>query len=282
MVSIRTVARMVPRGIAQRVLREVEDIVPQPGFEMAFQLGQVEIRPTALPHKRLGVVEEVQTEIEERPRDLGSVNQKMLFVQVPTARADQQRRDLLVQAVALAFRAVEGDGAADGIAQIDLAVEVVGPGGRVGILEIGHEDAGAGVERVDDHLAVHGAGDLDAAVQEVLGDGRDSPFFLADGGGLGEEVRQCAGVDFFLANLAAREEVLAAGFEGAGESGEKVGGFAGDYLGVTAFDGTEDLSLAFRDCRLLGGHNLHGRSMIWLVDRDWSESDDWPRRTGGF
>ena len=71
--------------------------------------------------------------------------------------------------------------------------------GEFGILEIGHEDAGAGIERVDHHLAVGRPGDLDAAVLEIGGDRRHGPFAFADGARLGQEIGQRALVEELLA-----------------------------------------------------------------------------------
>ncbi len=246
---------------AESVLRKIEGIVPQARFQATLHLGQVEVRPSPARRQSLGVVEEVQTEIEQGARDLGPIDEEMLLVQMPAARAHQQRRDLVVQLVGFSFGAFEGDGAADGVAEIHVAVEIVGPGGRVGVLEVGHEDAGAGVERVDDHLAVHRAGDLDAAVGQVLGDGRDGPFLLADGCGFGEKIGQCAGVELLLADLAARQKFLAARFERDRELCKKLAGFARENLGVAALDGAADLSASFGNSRLLSTHNHHGRSM---------------------
>ena len=73
------------------------------------------------------------------------------------------------------------------------------PGRRVGVLEIGHEDARAGIERIDDHLAVGRPGDLDAAVVEVGRDRRHGPVAFADGAGLGQEIGQHALVEELLA-----------------------------------------------------------------------------------
>ena len=94
------------------------------------------------------------------------------------------------------------------VPQIDLALDHVGPGRRVGVLEVGHEDLGAGIERVDDHLAVDRAGDLDAAVQEVGRDRRDLPVALAECSRLGQEIGQLAGVEALLALLAPLEQAL--------------------------------------------------------------------------
>ena len=52
-----------------------------------------------------------------------------------------------------------------------LAVDDVAPGRRGGVLQIGHEDLGPGVEGVDDHLAIAGSSDLDPAIEEIAGGG---------------------------------------------------------------------------------------------------------------
>src|SRR5215467_10412227 len=87
------------------------------------------------------------------------------------------------------LRIFEGDRTAYRIDQIDLSFNQVLPGRRVGVLEIGHEDIGAAVQRIDYHLAVGGAGDLDAAVPKVLRDRRYPPVAVADCLGLGQEIR---------------------------------------------------------------------------------------------
>src|SRR5436190_22898527 len=99
----------------------------------------------------------------------------MLLDQVPSARSDQQRRSLLIQAVLLAFRTGVSHSAIDGIAKIDLTLYVVLPCRRVGILKVSHEHARARVERIDDHFAIHRSGDLDAAVFEIFRNGGNSP-----------------------------------------------------------------------------------------------------------
>ena len=52
--------------------------------------------------------------------------------------------------------------------------------GRVGVLEVGHEHPGAGVEGVDHHLGVSRPGDLDPPVGQVGRGGRDPPLPVAD------------------------------------------------------------------------------------------------------
>ena len=114
-------------------------------------------------------MKEEETEIEEGAGDRLLIDQKAFLHQMPSARADHQDGVVVVELVVLAFFIGELDSSVDGVSEIDLAVDVVGPGGRVGVFKVGHEDVGAGVESVDHHLAVDRPGDLHAAVLEVVG-----------------------------------------------------------------------------------------------------------------
>jgi hypothetical protein len=106
--------------------------------------------------------------------------------------------------------------------QVLLALDHVGPGGRRGILAIRHEHVGAAVERVDDHLAVDGPGDLDAAVEDVLGQRRHLPVARPHGGGLGQEVRRPAAVELRLDLLAAGQQLEPAAVESTLQLGEEI------------------------------------------------------------
>ena len=77
MVSISTVARMVPLRHAEFLLRADEDVVPQPRFEMALHLGQIEVRAAAARQQFLRVVEKVEAEIEEGAGDGLAVDEDM-------------------------------------------------------------------------------------------------------------------------------------------------------------------------------------------------------------
>ena len=81
------------------------------------------------------------------------------------------------------------------------------------ILEVGHVAVRAGVQRVDDHLRIGGAGDLDAAVEQRLRKFGDAPVAGADVRGVGAEVGERAGVEGGLADAAGGEAFLPARFE---------------------------------------------------------------------
>src|SRR6266550_4410935 len=126
---------------------------------MAFELGQVEIRTGAGLEEPTGAVEEVEPEVEEARGYRLSVHENVLLPQMPTAGPDDEDGRLVVQAVRLVGR-LELDRPVDRLHQVRLALDAVRPCWRVRILEVRHEAARAGIERVDQHLALDGAGDL--------------------------------------------------------------------------------------------------------------------------
>src|SRR4029077_10225476 len=128
-----------PARYAQGILREVEDVIPKARLEVAFELGEVEVRPASFSQQALRVVEEVEAEGEQAARNRLPAHLDVTFVEVPSARADDQRRHLVVEAVFLALRARERKRPLDGIDQVDLALDEVRPRRRVGVLELGHE-----------------------------------------------------------------------------------------------------------------------------------------------
>ncbi len=66
----------VPVGEAELLLGGQEDLVPQPRLEVALQLGQIEGGRRALRQLRLGVVEDIEAEIEQRARHLLAVDRE--------------------------------------------------------------------------------------------------------------------------------------------------------------------------------------------------------------
>src|ERR1700678_2776912 len=105
----------------------------------------------------------------------------MFLRQVPATRPHEKRGCFLVEPILLAFGTGEADGATYGIAQVHLAIDQVAPGGRGPILKISHENIRAGIEGVDDHLAIDWTSDFGSAVLQVGGDGGYAPLTLANG-----------------------------------------------------------------------------------------------------
>src|SRR5438067_13915117 len=104
---------------------------------MADRLRQVVVGYATPLELLAGIVEEGQAEVGERPRDERSVDDEMLLRQVPAARTDEQRRDLVVELVGLPIRGRESELLADRVHEIDVADDHVAPGGRQRVLEIG-------------------------------------------------------------------------------------------------------------------------------------------------
>jgi hypothetical protein len=201
---------------AEFLLRQREDVVPQARLEVRFQLRQVEVGPGAAREQLLRVVEEEEREVEDAARDGLAVDRHVLLVQVPAARAREQHRGLLVQAVALAAL-LEGDGAAHGVTQVCLPLDHVLPRRAVGVLEIRLEGRRAAIERVDHHLAVGGSRDLDAPVADVGGLVGHLPVGVADRLRRQGEVGHRAAIELGLPGGARGEELLAARLELAAE-----------------------------------------------------------------
>ena len=93
----------------QRVLGEQEGVVPQARLEMALELRQVVVGAASAIELLAGIVEEGEAEIGERARQRLPVEDEVLLGKVPAARADEERRDLVVELVGLAFRRGEGE-----------------------------------------------------------------------------------------------------------------------------------------------------------------------------
>jgi hypothetical protein len=152
-------------------------------------------------------VEDVEAEVEKRAGNRKPVHREVLFGQVKTARPHEEHRRLGDQLVRF-FRLGrdESDGPAHGIHQIGVTLDEVVPCGRGRVFEIGHEDVGTRVHRVDDHLAVDRTRNLDAAIEEVVRNGSDGPAPFAYVPRLRQEVRTLAPVEPRLSVLARGEQ----------------------------------------------------------------------------
>jgi hypothetical protein len=165
----------------------------------------------------------------------------MLLVKVPAARTNLQGGDLVVELVLLAGFVLEAQLAADGLVQVDLALDLVVPLRAVGILEVGHVGVGARVVGIDDHLGFDRAGDFDAAAFQGLGQRRDLPVAFADVFRLGQEVGHLAGIDADLALDALLQQFLAARLEGAVQLGDQFQRLRRQDGGVFGGNGCVDL-----------------------------------------
>ena len=187
-------------------LRRGEDIVPQPRFEIMFQLGQIEIGAGTARQQGPGIVEEIQAEIENGAGDAFAIDQHMGFIKVPAARPGDERRGFFVKAVVLAL-VLERNRAGGGIAQIDLALNHHVPSRRAGIFKTSHEALRARIERIDDHLAVTWPGDFDATIGQIVRGRAHLPEgIIAHRAGFAGEIDAVAGIPPALVLLTRLEQ----------------------------------------------------------------------------
>src|SRR3974377_16404 len=73
----------------QLLLREHKDIVPQPRLEMAFKLRQIKVRSSSSRKQFFGVVKKVQAKVKKRSGHGLAVDQKMVFVEMPSTRTNK-------------------------------------------------------------------------------------------------------------------------------------------------------------------------------------------------
>ena len=90
-----------------------------------------------------------------------------------------------------------------------MAIEIVLPGGGIRVFEVRHKNARPGIQGVDDHLPVHGAGDFDAPIEQVARNRRHRPFGRADRRGVRQEIRHLARRRFPAAGRRAFAEAAA-------------------------------------------------------------------------
>mmetsp|Transcript_5060 Transcript_5060/g.10991 ORF Transcript_5060/g.10991 Transcript_5060/m.10991 type:complete len:373 (-) Transcript_5060:205-1323(-) len=202
---------------AQHVLSHVEDVVPQPCLQVALHLGQVEVGAPACRDEGLHVVEEEEGKVEYGGAAGLAVNQEVLLLQVPAAGPDNEGGGLavLAQCVVLAGACVtDRDSSPHRLLHVDLALEVAGPGGCVGVLKVSHVLGGSTVESVDHHLlGGNRTCDLDTAILHVRRRSSGHPDTIANVFGFGQKVRKFASVDLLLAHLPPFQQLFSSGAE---------------------------------------------------------------------
>lgn len=108
-------------------------------------------------------------------------------------------------------------------------------------LKVSHVGVHIRVQRIDNHLAVGRAGDLNAAVDQAGSRAGALPgVIVADVLGLGQEVGQVAAVDLGLLVDTALQESLAGRVEGAVQDGEEGAGVLGEDLAAVVVQSTQD------------------------------------------
>ena len=116
-------------GQAELVFGPGEHLAPPASFQIALQLGQVEVGARALGQQRLVVVQEVKGEVEQAAGDGVAIEGDVFFRQVQAAHPADKHCGIGIEGVSLAFRTGVRDGAVDRIAQVDLTLDHLVPGG---------------------------------------------------------------------------------------------------------------------------------------------------------
>ena len=118
------------------ILGEVKNVVPKTGLKVRLHLWEVEVGAVSTLDELLGVVEEVETEVEERAGYWLAVHGEVLLIQVPSSWPDDESWELLVGAeLVLLPSELEINLSADGIVKVDLSIDHVAPGWSRRVLE---------------------------------------------------------------------------------------------------------------------------------------------------
>lgn len=164
---------------AKLLLRVGKDVSPELSFFGRLELGKVEVRPGSIVDKFLSIVVDEESEVKQGSRHGLVVDEHMLLRKMPTTGANLQDGVILPQRVLLLCGGMSvGDVSTDGIIEIDLPFDLVSPGRRVGVFKVCHEDLGARIECVDDHLPLGGSCDLNSSVLQIPWDGSTLPALV--------------------------------------------------------------------------------------------------------
>ena len=95
-----------------------------------------------------------------------------------------------------------------------MPLQQVVPRRRIGILEVRHKHIGPRVERIDEHLALRGAGDFNMAALQIGRDRRDVPRSIrSDVSRLRQKIGQLTPIDPLLPLGPFREQIEPARLE---------------------------------------------------------------------
>src|SRR5260370_12066363 len=239
---------------AQFVLGKTKHVVPQPRLQVTLHLRQVKIRASALAQQGRGIVKKEQAKIKQRRRDRLPLHQKVLFVQVPSSWPNKQSCRIGSKLILLSLRTLVLNRSSNRIAQIVLAVNIVTPGRRIRVLEVGHEHIGPRVQRIDDHLAIDRPGNFHAAIAQVPRYRGDLPVALADSSRVRQKVRKLAVIDVLLYGSPPRQQFLPPGLERSRKFRQKCAGFRGKNARLYLASG-----LALNSIVLKKSHSVHSQ-----------------------
>src|SRR5262245_21744431 len=179
---------------------------------------------------------------------------------MPAPWPDNHGLHLLVEAILLALRACEADAALDCVDEVDLALDQVRPRRSVRVLEVGHEHTRAGVERVDEHLAIRRTGDLYPPVLQVLRSRGDFPLGVANRARRDQELRGLPRIDPLLALVTQAQQLLPSVTELALQASHEGPGVGGQNPARPPLDRALDLDVRSGGHRLQSSRSLSAAS----------------------
>src|SRR3954452_17810004 len=180
---------------------------------------------------------------------------------MPPSRTNQESGRLGVQRIAFPIRSPIFDLSPDRIAQINLALDQISPCRCVGVLEVRHIDAGARIQRVDQHLALGRARDFHAPVLQVTRNGCDGPFRVAYLTGFFEEIWKRAALDLLLALRSRAKQFLPLRLETCSQPRDEPASFRCQYLRERC----RNLGLNLHSAELCR-RMCHETSLVFMMD----------------
>ena len=176
----------------------------------------------------------------------------MFFVQVPSSRPHKQRCRIRPNLILLSLWTLVPNRSPNRVPQIVLAFNIVIPGRRIRVLEVGHENVGSRVQRVDDHLAIDWPGNFHAAIAQIPRYRSHSPIALPDFSRPRQKVRKLAVIDVLLHGSPPRQQFLPLRLECGRKFRQEGLGFRGKNAGL-------HLAPALSSIVLKKGHSVHSQ-----------------------
>ena len=186
-----------PRQV-KAIFRKTEDIVPPCRLLPGLCFWQIEVGTTSFRQQRLVVMKEIERKIEQAAGDGLITPGHMLFRQMQAAHTAYQHSGIGLQLIDFAGLVGVADGPVHGIAQVDLTINDFAPVRRQRILKVRHKDFDVGIQRVNDHLALDGAGDFNTAILQISRDTANSPVAISNGSSFRNKIRKLPVVNSLL------------------------------------------------------------------------------------
>lgn len=156
-----------------------EDVIPESCFSVCFDFGEIVVDSAAfLLQSDSEVMVEVDREIEDRRGDGFSINDEVMFIEMPASRTHEEDsvglRVQLVDFSALRF-ILESECFRIQLNERILRGELVAPCWCERVFKVCHEDICAGIHGVDAHFRGWWSSDFNPTTLDIRRDWRDLP-----------------------------------------------------------------------------------------------------------